>query len=154
MFFSATTITSSLITDASIYQEFKILNFLKIDVYNKFKNVKEIYDLKYRIHVAEYLSLSYNFHTTLTAPYKEHRDNCNCKIKEACFIIVPIPQYITVDVDLVPEKCLIRKYETYALIDTKDTKRLNVKSKKRTKTKDKVKSICSGNSHLPVPMDS
>ena len=144
---SENTIISSKITDASDYQEFKILNYLKLDIYRKYKKLKEVYNLNYSIHIADYQSISYTFETSLPNIYKDHHEKCNCKIKEACLIIIPIPNYITVYTNLVPEKCLIPEYEPFSLINASFGKS-RVKNKVDSKPIVKKKSKCSGNSHL------
>ena len=124
------TVVSSKITDASDYQEFKILNFLKLDIHKKYNSLKEVYNITYSIHIADYQSISYTFNTILPEFYKNHSDNCDCKSKELCLIIVPIPRYKTIETELVPEKCLIKKYKTFSLISPKYGKRNNTIRKK------------------------
>ena len=125
---SESTITSSKITDASAYQEFKILNFLKLDIYKKYKNLTVVYNLIYKIHIADYQSLSYSFDTELSDIYKDHHVKCDCI---ACFIIVPIPKYRHVDVELVNEKCLIKNYTQYSLLDPKGGKETGKRKRRK-----------------------
>ena len=116
---SENTVVSSKITDASDYQEFKILNYIKLDIYKKYNNLKEVYNIEYSIHIADYQSISYRFNTILPEFYKKHSDNCDCELKETCLIIVPIPRFKTVETELVPEQCLIKEYKTLSLINSK-----------------------------------
>lgn len=101
-------VISSLLLQNPKLQETFIIDFIKLDIFNK-THLTKVYNLKYNIHLSSvFWSTSYTYNTTSTS----ETDN-----------VTEIPVYTKVFIDLQTPEALIKKYPTYNIL--KDTPSLS-----------------------------